>query len=141
MRESRQASQSSFAHEYGGEPIRVASAGPRDAVDELRDLVLALRRELNERTSVEPEFVTVACAAEVLGIGVKALRGAIQRKELRVFHLGAASHGRPRVCVAEVREWALSTEFDPYEESRRRGEATARVLSGTNNNPNRRSKS
>lgn len=80
---------------------------------------------------LEPEFTTVARAARILGIGVKALRGAIQRKEIRVFHLGTASRGRPRIRMAEVREWALGTEFDPYEESRRRGEATARVAGNT----------
>lgn len=73
-----------------------------------------------------PEFVTVADAARHLGIGEKALRGAVSRGEVRVFRLGTESGGRPRVRIDEVREWGLSTIFDPSDGARRAGELAAR---------------
>ena len=74
----------------------------------------------------EPEFVTAARAAAILGLGVKALRSAIQRGEVRVYHLGTSKRGRRRVHLPEVRTWALGTAFDPFEQARAAGDAAAR---------------
>ena len=73
-----------------------------------------------------PEFATVAQSARRLGIGVKALRGAIRRGEVRTYRLGTMSGGRPRVRVDEVRAWALGTVSDRHAEARRAGDRAAR---------------
>ena len=73
-----------------------------------------------------PEFATVAQAARRLGVGIKALRGAVQRGELRTYDLGTDAGGRPRVRVAEVRAWALGTARNPHADARAAGDAAAR---------------
>ncbi len=51
---------------------------------------------------------------------------AIQRGEVRVYHLGTPAGGRPRVHVPEVRAWALGTACDPMAKVRAAGDAAAR---------------
>ena len=51
------------------------------AADALRRLEVVARPN-------SPEFATVAEAARALGIGTKALRGAVQRGEVSVYQLG-----------------------------------------------------
>ena len=94
---------------------------------QLARIEVAVER-LESAAVVVPEFVTVAVAAQHFGIGEKALRGAVARGEVRVFKLGTESGGRPRVRIDDVREWALSTVFDPSEEARRAGELAARQV-------------
>jgi hypothetical protein len=72
------------------------------------------------------EFTTVSRAALRFGIGVKALRAAIRRGEVRTFGLGTAAGGRPRVLAEEVRRWALSTAIDRHAAARQAGDAAAR---------------
>ena len=96
--------------------------------------VLSVLRQIQERLDKnrvpEPEFATVVQAARRLGIGVKALRGAVQCGDLRVYHLGTRAGGRPRVHVPEIREWALGTACDPLEAARAAGDAAARRIAG-----------
>ena len=93
-----------------------------DPIDRLESLI----RRLDHATIRGPEFATVSQAARRLGIGSKALRMAIQRGEVRVYHLGTPAGGRPRVHVPEVRAWALATAFDPLAKVRAAGDAAAR---------------
>ncbi len=86
----------------------------------------ALAQRLEAVTAAEPEFATIAEAAERLGIGIKALRSAVQRGEVLAYHLGTRAGGRPRVLVSEVRSWALRTAFDPFAEARASGGVAAR---------------
>jgi excisionase family DNA binding protein len=93
-----------------------------NAIDRLEALVERLERV----TAPGPEFATVGQASELLGIGTKALRGAIQRGEIPVYHLGTRVGGRRRVHLPEVRSWALGTARDPLAEVRAAGDAAAR---------------
>lgn len=95
----------------------------------LLDRLAALVERLEAATAPLPEFAPIIEAARRLGVGTKALRGAVQRGELRTYDLGTRG-GRPRVCVAEVREWALSTARDPLAEARAAGDAAARQTPG-----------
>ena len=90
------------------------------------DRLDALVERLEKATTCEPEFATVAQAARRLGIGTKALRGAIQRGEILVYDLGTRARGRRRVHVPEVRAWALDTACDPMAKARAAGDAAAR---------------
>lgn len=85
-------------------------------------------RQLSAVASADPEFATVVHAARRLGVGVKALRGAVRRGEVPAYALG--TRGRPRVCVAEVRAWALSTAIDRHAEARAAGDRAARERMG-----------
>ncbi len=93
---------------------------------QLVDRLRALIERLDTENVSGPEFATAAQAARRLGIGTKALRGAIQRGEIPVYHLGTCAAGRPRVHVPEVRAWALGTACDPLAEARSAGDAAAR---------------
>ena len=63
---------------------------------------------------------------------------AIQRGEVRVYHLGTPAGGRPRVHVPEVRAWALATAFDPLAEARFAGDAAARSMTSRSDTKLRR---
>ncbi len=93
---------------------------------QLVDRLRALIERLDTENVSGPEFATVAQAASRLGIGSKALRGAIQRGEIPVYHLGTCAGGRPRVHVPEVRAWALGTASDPMAKARAAGDGAAR---------------
>jgi len=95
---------------------------PSNILDRLEELV----GRLDEASATCPEFATVAEASRFLGIGVKALRGAIQRGEVPVYALGTRAAGRPRVHVPEVRAWALGTALDPLAAARAAGDVAAR---------------
>ena len=124
----------------GGCGIRARSCGMARCVDkrsqsrhreafcvhQLVDRLRALIERLDTENVSGPEFATVAQAASRLGIGSKALRGAIQRGEIPVYHLGTCAAGRPRVHVPEVRAWALGTASDPMAKARAAGDAAAR---------------
>src|SRR5262245_40567518 len=75
-----------------------------------------------------PEFLTITQAAQVLGIGIKALRGAVGRGEIPVYRLGTSGMGRPRVHVPEVRTWALGTRYDPFARVRASAGVAAREI-------------
>lgn len=95
-----------------------------DPIDRLEALI----ERFEAAAAHAPEFATVAQASRLLGIGIKAVRGAIHRGELLVYHLGTRSGGRLRVHVPEVRAWALSTAFDPLAEARAAGDAAGREI-------------
>ncbi len=85
----------------------------------------AVANQLERPTEPTPEFVTVARAASLIGIGEKALRGAVQRGEITVYDLGTDNGGRRRVRLDEVREWALQTRVDPMADARAAAEVAA----------------
>lgn len=105
-----------------------------DSMDQARradllGLVNRLERAIfavEQATNGVKEFSTIAAAARQLGIGQKALRAAIRRGEVPVYALGTKSAGRPRVHIPEVRDWALSTQVDPFEAIRQSGKTAAR---------------
>lgn len=96
--------------------------GHANAIDHLESLVA----RLEQATASIPEFATVTEASRILGVGIKALRGAIHRGDIPVYTLGTKSAGRTRVHVPEARAWALSTARDPLAGIRSAGNAAAR---------------
>ena len=107
-------------------------------VHQLVDRLRALIECLDTENVSGPEFATVAQAASRLGIGSKALRGAIQRGEIPVYHLGTCAAGRPRVHVPEVRAWALGTASDPMAKARAAGDGAARSMTSRSDTKLRR---
>ena len=87
-----------------------------------------LADRLEQSVGPAPEFTTVSDAVSRIGIGEKALRGAVNRGEVPVYELGTKAGGRRRVRLDEVREWALSTRVDPKANARAAGDRVAKRL-------------
>lgn len=92
-----------------------------------RDIACAAKR-VESAGAPAPDFTTVADAAARIGVGEKALRGAVNRGEVPVYDLGTRAGGRRRVRLDEVREWALGTRIDPKANARETGDRVARGL-------------
>ncbi len=100
-------------------------------LDVLNALVHDVRRaadRIEAAASAGPEFTTVTDAASRIGVGEKALRGAVNRGEVPVYNLGTMAGGRRRVRLDEVRAWAISTRVDPKANARAAGDRVATSL-------------